>query len=197
MTLVLASTSPFRATILRHAGLEFHTDAAAIDERSVEAPLLQADATPADIAEVLAEAKAADVSARHAGALVLGCDQTLSLEGELFHKPANLEEARRHLLRFSGTSHELCSALALVKNGATVWRHSSVAYMHVRPLSPQFIGRYLSRAGEDVLKSVGAYQYEGLGIQLFERIDGDYFTIIGLPILPLLQKLREWGEIDG
>ncbi len=197
MSLVLASTSPFRAAILKNAGLDFRAEAAGIDERSVEAPLLETDATAEDIATVLAEAKAIDVSERNPGDLVLGGDQTLSLEGKLFHKPADMEEARFHLLSFSGKTHQLWSALALVRNGETVWRHVSVAHMHMRPLSPQFIGRYLARAGDTALKSVGAYQYEGLGIQLFDGIDGDYFTIVGLPILPLLEKLRELGEIDG
>ena len=197
MSLVLASTSPFRAAILKNAGLDFWAEAAGIDERSVEAPLLETDATAEDIAAVLAEAKAMDVSERNPGALVLGGDQTLSLEGKLFHKPADMEEARFHLLSFSGKTHQLWSALSLVRNGETVWRHVSVAHMRVRPLSPQFIGRYLARAGDAALKSVGAYQYEGLGIQLFDGIDGDYFTIVGLPILPLLKKLRDLGEIDG
>ncbi|MFZ2100424.1 MAG: Maf-like protein [Oricola sp.] len=197
MSLVLASTSPFRAAILKNAGLEFRAEGSAIDERSVEEPLLAAEATPEDVAAVLAEAKALDVSGRNPGALVLGGDQTLSLEGRLFHKPADMEEARYHRLSISGRTHQLWSALALVRDGETVWRHVSVANMHMRKLTPEFIGRYLARAGEAALKSVGAYQYEGLGIQLFDRIDGDYFTIVGLPVLPLLQKLREMGEIDG
>jgi septum formation protein len=197
MSLVLASTSPFRAAILKNAGLDFRAEAAGIDERSVEAPLLETDATAEDIAAVLAEAKAMDVSERNPGALVLGGDQTLSLEGKLFHKPADMEEARFHLLSFSGKTHQLWSALSLVRNGEAVWRHVSVAHMRVRPLSPQFIGRYLARTGDAALKSVGAYQYEGLGIQLFDGIDGDYFTIVGLPILPFLKKLRDLGEIDG
>ena len=197
MSLVLASTSPFRAAILKNAGIEFLAQGAKIDERAVESPLLESDATPEDIAMVLAEAKALDVSERNPGELVLGGDQTLSLEGKLFHKPADMEEARYHLLSFSGKTHQLWSALALVRDGETVWRHVAVAHMKMRRLSPEFIGRYLARAGTDALKSVGAYQYEGLGIQLFDSIDGDYFTIVGLPILPLLEKLRELDEIDG
>lgn len=197
MSLVLASTSPFRAAILKNAGLDFRAEGANVDERAVETPLIEADATAEDIATVLAEAKALDVSERNPGDLVLGGDQTLSLDGNLFHKPANMEEARYHLLSFSGKTHQLWSAMSLVCNGETVWRHVAVAHMHVRKLSPEFIGRYLARVGDMALKSVGAYQYEGLGIQLFDEIDGDYFTIVGLPILPLLEKLRELGEIDG
>lgn len=197
MSLVLASRSPFRAAILRNAGLEFVTDAAELSERAVEAPLLETGATPDDIASILAEAKALDVSPRHPGAIVIGADQTLSLEGELLHKPEDMEAARRQILRLSGKMHELNSAIALVQNGTTLWRHVSVARMQVREMTPQFIGRYLAQAGEIALKSVGAYQYEGPGIQLFDRVDGDYFTIVGLPILPLLAKLRDLGEIDG
>lgn len=197
MSLVLASTSPFRAAILMNAGVAFRAEAARIDERVVEEPLLQADATPEDIAAVLAEAKAAEVSDRNKGALVLGGDQTLSLEGRLFHKPADMEEARRNLLEFSGKTHQLWSALALVRDGETLWRHVSVAHMQIRELSPQFIGRYLARVGDAALNSVGCYQYEGEGIQLFEKTEGDYYTIIGLPLLPLLAELRHLGEIDA
>lgn len=197
MSIVLASTSPFRAAILMNAGIGFRAEGSTIDERAVEAPLLEADATPEDVAAILAEAKALDVSERNAGALVLGGDQTLSLEGALFHKPADMEEARRNLLRSSGKTHQLWSALALARDGETIWRHVSVAHMTMRTLAPDFIGRYLASVGDSALSSVGCYQYEGEGIQLFERIEGDYFTIIGLPLLPLLAKLRELGEIDG
>ena len=197
MSLVLASTSPFRAAILTNAGIDFRAEAARIDERTVEIPLLEADATPEDVAMVLAEAKALDVSERNPGAPVLGGDQTLSLDGELFHKPADMEEARRNLLKFSGKTHQLWSALALAREGETIWRHVSVAHMQVRELTPQFIGRYLAKVGDAALNSVGCYQYEGEGIQLFDKTEGDYFTIIGLPLLPLLAELRRLDEIDG
>jgi septum formation protein len=197
MSIILASTSPFRAAVLTNAGLEFDTDAADIDERSVEAPLVAADAAPEDIAVILAEAKALDVSSRHPGAFVIGGDQTLSIEEELLHKPADMDQARRQLLKMSGKTHQLSSALVIAQNGAAIWRHVSVAHMTMRDLSPPFIGRYLAKAGDAALKSVGSYQYESVGIQLFEKIDGDYFTIVGLPILPLLAELRELGELDG
>ena len=197
MSMILASTSPFRAKILKDAGLDFTTDVSRLDERSVEQPLLKAQASPEDIAQVLAEAKGLDVSERHPGVLVLGGDQTLSLDDQLFHKPADMEAARRHLLAFSGKVHQLNSALALVRDGETVWRHVSVAHMHVRPLSPAFIGHYLAVIGKAALSSVGAYQIEGRGIQLFEKIHGDHYTIIGLSLLPLLAQLRAMGEIDG
>ena len=196
-SLVLASASPFRARILRDAGLNFDTASAAIDERSVEAPLLDAGLDAGDIAQVLAETKALDVSAAHAGRLVLGADQTLSLDGELLHKPADMEQARRRLLAMSGKTHELHSALALVHDGETLWRHVSVAHLTMRTLSPGFVGRHLARVGDIALKSVGAYQIEGQGIQLFEAIRGDHFTIVGLPLLPLLAELRAMRVIDG
>jgi septum formation protein len=146
---------------------------------------------------VLAEAKAEEVSSRHPGKLVLGCDQTLSLGDRVFHKPRDMEEARRHLLDLSGHTHELNSAVAFVRDGTTLWRHVSVARMTMRPLQPGFIGRHLASVGPRALSSVGAYQIEGEGIQLFEAVDGDYFTIVGLPLLPVLARLREIGAIDG
>ena len=197
MPLILASKSPFRAAILKNAGISFRTEAAAIDERAAEAPLVSAGALPEDVALVLAEAKALAVSEMFRDDIVLGADQTLSLGDELFHKPQDMEAARRHLLRLSGETHVLSSALVLARGGETVWRHVSVARMTMRSLSPAFIGRHLASVGEAALSSVGAYQYEGEGIQLFEKIDGDYFTIVGLPLLPLFAELRRLGEIDA
>jgi septum formation protein len=197
MPLILASKSPFRAEILQKAGIDFCAEPAAIDERSAEAPLLKGGAAPEEVALVLAEAKALDVSGRFPDALVLGADQTLSLDDELFHKPSGMEAARRQLLKLSGKTHILSSALVLTRRGETLWRHVSVAHLTMRSFSPSFIGRHLARVGEAALSSVGAYQYEGEGIQLFEMIDGDYFTIVGLPLLPLLAELRRLGEIDA
>ena len=146
---------------------------------------------------MLAEAKALDVSARRPGAIVIGCDQTLSLGDRLFHKPVDMEYARRTLLALSGETHRLNSAVVLAKDGAVLWRHVGVAAMTMRRLDPGFVGRYLAGAGEGILSSVGAYQIEGSGIQLMERIEGDHFTIIGLPLLRLLAELRALGAIDG
>jgi septum formation protein len=197
MPLILASKSPFRAQILRNAGIAFRAEAAAVDERAAEAPLLKSGAAPEDVASVLAEAKALDVSARFPDALVIGADQTLSLDDALFHKPADMEAARRHLLKLSGKTHILSSALVLARRGDAIWRHVSVARLTMRELSPAFIGKHLAHVGETALSSVGAYQYEGEGIQMFDEIDGDYFTIVGLPLLPLLAQLRRLGEIDA
>jgi septum formation protein len=196
MQITLASKSPFRAMILTNAGVPFRAEAANIDERSVEAPLFNSGATAEDVAQVLAEAKAVDVSARFPGETVVGSDQTLSLGDDVFHKPRDMDEARHHLLRLSGRTHRLNSAIAIARNGDTIWRHVSVARLTMRALSPEFIGRHLAGVGFAALQSVGAYQYEGRGIQLFEKIEGDYFTIVGLPILPLLTELRRLGVIN-
>lgn len=194
--LVLASGSRWRAKMLRDAGLNIETDAADIDERAVEAPLLKADLPAEDIAAVLAEAKAMEVSERHPGALVLGADQVLSLDGEIHSKPETMEAARRKLLNMRGKTHVLHSALACVRDGETIWRYSENATMKMRDFSPEFLGHYLAETGDMALASVGSYQIEGPGIQLFEKIDGDYFTIIGLPLLPLLAFLRDRGVLE-
>lgn len=195
--LILASGSPYRKALLENAGIDIEAVPAHVDERAVEATLEGSGLTPDDVAGVLAEAKADEVSGRKRGALVLGCDQTLSLGEDVLHKPADMEAARRQLLRMSGKTHSLNSALVLMRDGETLWRHVSVANLTMRELSPTFIGRYLAAVGDKALTSVGAYQIEGRGIQLFEKIDGDYFTIVGLPLLPLLAELRRMGVIDG
>ena len=197
MTLILASQSPFRRMLMDNAGLVFEAEAARIDERAVEAALAARNPSPQDVAETLAIEKARDVSARHPGALVIGSDQTLSLEGLVFHKPADMAEAKSHLASMSGRTQSLNCGIALVRDGETLWSHVSVAHLTMRPLSEDFIDRHLARVGEKVLASVGAYQLEGEGVQLFEHIDGDYFTILGLPLLPLLAKLRDLGAIDA
>lgn len=196
-TLILASKSPYRSMLLKNAGVNFINEAANINERAIEEPLQNSGVTPEDMAMVLAEAKAQDVSARYKAALVIGSDQTLSLQDRVFHKPVDMEDARRHLLAMSGKTHQLNSAVTLAIDGQTVWRHISVARMSMRELSPAFIGRHLARVGNGVLSSVGAYQFEGEGVQLFDKINGDYFTIVGLPLLPLLKELRARGAIDA
>lgn len=195
--LVLASGSPFRKAMLVSAGVDVEAVPAEIDERAVEAPLQDSGVSPEDVAVILAEAKALEVSERRPGALVLGCDQTLSLGDEVFHKPADMEGARRHLLALSGKIHQLNSAAVLVRNGEVLWRHVGIANLTMRKLEPAFIGRHLARVGDKALSSVGAYQIEGEGIQLFEKVEGDHFTIVGLPLLPLLSELRRLGAIDG
>lgn len=195
--IILASASPFRKAMLAKAGVEVEALAADLDERAIEAPLEGSGASPEDVALVLAEAKALNVSERRPGALVLGCDQTLALGDRIFHKPRDMEGARRHLLALSGRTHQLNSAAVLARDGETLWRHVGTASLTMRELEPDFIGRHLSRVGEAALTSVGAYQIESEGIQLFERIEGDHFTIVGLPLLAVLAALRDLGAIDG
>lgn len=195
--IILASASPYRRNLLANAGLDFVCVRPGIDERAVEAPLRDSGVTPEEVALVLATAKAMDVGESNPGKLVIGSDQTLSLDDELFHKPADMEGARRHLLALSGKTHRLNSAVVIVRDGETLWSHVGIARMTMRTLSPAFIGRYLARVGDRALSSVGAYQIEGEGIQLFETIEGDHFTIVGLPMLPLLAALRNLGAVDG
>ncbi|WP_048647228.1 Maf-like protein [Nitratireductor soli] len=195
--IILASGSPFRRMLLENAGLRFRVERSSIDERAVEETLEGSHADPEAVAQVLAEAKAVEVSERFADALVIGADQTLSLGDEVFHKPADMEAARRHLLKLSGRTHQLNSAVVLARNGAAIWRHVGIARLTMRKLDPGFVGRHLARVGEKALGSVGTYQIEGEGIQLFEKIDGDNFTIVGLPLLPLLAELRALEAIDG
>ena len=195
--ILLASASRFRKALLDNAGIAVEAVPAEIDERAVEEAVERTGVTPADIAQILAEAKATEVSERYPDAWVVGSDQVLSLDGELLHKAADMGEARRRLLKLSGHTHVLDTGVVLARAGKAVWRHVSTARMTMRPLTPEFVGRYLSQAGSGVLASVGAYQIEGPGIQLFERIEGDHFTIVGLPMLPLLEALRAHGAIDG
>lgn len=197
MSLILASKSQVRADLLANAGIAFTTEGAEIDERAVEDAVSGTGVTPGEVAEILAEAKALAVSEQHTDALVIGADQTLSLNDEILHKTGNVEAARRRLLLLSGKTHMLNSAVVLARAGETVWRHLTEVRLTMRKLSPEFIGRHLSRTGDQVLTSVGAYQVEGEGIQLFEKIEGDYFAVLGLPMLPLLEELRRLGEIDG
>ena len=195
--IVLASGSPFRRKMLADAGLVFDAEAPETDERAVESAVANAGMMPDDLALILAEAKALDVAARNPGALVIGCDQTLSLGDEVLHKPRDMEDARRRLLALSGKTHQLNSAVVLVRDQQVLWRHVGIARLTMRALDPGFVGRHLAQVGDKALSSVGAYQIEGEGIQLFEAIEGDHFTIVGLPLLPLLTKLRDLGAIDG
>lgn len=195
--IILASASPFRLAMLRNAGIETEANPSRIDERAVEEAVGDAAISPENLAWILAEAKAEEVSERFPGALVIGSDQTLSLGDEVLHKAADMEEARRRLLKLSGRTHHLNSAVVLARDGKALWGHVSVASMTMRKLDPAYVGRYLSRVGDQVLRSVGVYQIEGEGIQLFDSIEGDHFTIVGMPLLPLVAELRRLGAIDG
>lgn len=194
---ILASASPTRAALLRGAGIPILVDAAAIDEAEVKASLLAAKAAPSAIAETLAELKAQHTVRRHAGRLVIGADQVLECDGVLFDKPADVAAARAQLLTLRGRRHQLVSAVVLVRDGQRLWHHVDRAELRMREFSTDFLDRYLESAGGAVLSSVGAYQLEGVGAQLFAAVDGDYFTILGLPLLPLLDILREQGVLPS
>jgi septum formation protein len=193
--LVLASQSTTRVAILRNAGVDFEALPSRVDERGVEGPLAIAGASPGAIALALAEAKARSCAKADAAAHVIGADQTLDAGGERWHKPANLEEARHQLMALSGRSHRLHSAVVGLHGDAPPWRCLDTAVLTMRSLSVAEIDGYLGRVGGKAIESVGAYQIEGPGIQLFDRIEGDYFTILGLPLLPLLKWLRDEGVL--
>ncbi len=191
--IVLASQSASRRAMLEAAGVAFTCDPARIDERAVEAALATRD--PAVVALALAEAKAADVARRNPGALVLGSDSLVAVEGRRFDKPRDRDDAAAHLRAFSGRTMELHSAAALVRDGATVWRHGGAARLEVRTLSEQFIADYLAAEWPAVAACVGVFRIEARGVQLFERIAGDHFTVLGMPLLAVLGALRAQGEL--
>lgn len=184
--------------MLTAAGLRFDVVPAGIDEASIRSTIESetACAEPSDVASILASEKALFVSAQNPGAFVVGSDQVLALGSRMLSKSTTLDEARETLDRLRGRSHELVSAVALARDGEVLWTAVDSAEMAMRPFSDEFLGSYLAHAGSSVLGSVGCYELEGLGVQLFERIDGDYFTILGMPLLPLLAELRTRGVIS-
>lgn len=178
--------------MLAAAGVEVRAVPADVDEAAIRDTLTANDnaVDPLDIAEVLARTKAQAVSGRYPEALVIGADQILALDDRIFAKPDDIAAARQSLSDLRGRTHQLHCAVALAHAGEAVWAYGDTAHMSMRAVSDAFIERYLDKAGPIVCESVGAYQLEGLGVQLFDRIDGDYFTILGLPLLPLLAELR-------
>jgi septum formation protein len=193
--LILASKSAARAAMLAHAGIAVECEPAEIDERGLDRTWSAAGHGPGEIACLLAEAKAAAVAGKRPGRIVIGADQTLALGDRRYSKPESRAEARAQLLSFRGRTHHLHSAVALARDGEILFATVASAAMHVRDFSDAFLDSYLATMGDRVLSSVGCYQVEGLGLQLFERIDGDYFTILGLPLLPLLDFLRQEGSL--
>ncbi len=193
--LVLASGSRVRAAMLRQAGLAFQVLPADVDESVTKREMAGAD--PMRIAEALAVIKARAVSPSCPGALVIGADQMLVCDSNLFDKPADIDEARSHLRRLRGMTHHLCTAAVIVRDGEVLWQHSERPELVMRPFSDGFIDSYLAAIGDDALLSVGAYQLEGRGAQLFDRVAGDFFSILGLPLLPLLAFLRHRNLIEA
>lgn len=195
MRLILASMSQSRARILLAAGMKFETMPAHVDEESAKQSMLAANQPHRVIADALAESKALRISGSHPDAFTIGADQVLSFAGELVSKCATLEEARTLLMRLRGRGHDLYSAAVLARGGQPVWRHVERSHMTMYPVSDAFIDDYLARQGEGILSSVGCYRLEDDGAQFFSHIAGDYFAILGLPLIPLLSALREQGLI--
>lgn len=189
--LVLASGSKIRRTLLAAAGVALEIAPSDIDERAAEAAA--SSSSPAAVAALLARAKASAVARLHPARLVLGADQVLALGGRRFIKPADRAAARAQLRALAGRAHELHSAIAFVQDGKVLFEHISTARLTMRAFSDTFLDRYLDAAGAAATESVGAYQLEGLGVQLFESVDGDYFTVLGLPLLVALDFLRRHG----
>jgi septum formation protein len=186
--IVLASASPIRATLLRNAGVEVTIAPVRIDEEMIRDSLLAESAKPRDIADTLAETKALRAKASP-GAFVIGCDQVLDFQGEVWVKPATRDVARQQLATLRGQTHSLLSAIVIVQDGQPLWRHLATARLTMRAVSESYLDGYLDRNWPQIGGSVGAYQIESEGIRLFSRIEGDYFTILGLPLLPLLDYL--------
>jgi septum formation protein len=190
---VLASASRWRLELLRRAGLNLRAEPARIDESEVKTSLRADRADAAAAAETLAELKAAKISRQAPGALVIGADQILECEGRWFDKPPDRAGAAAHLRALRGKSHALETAACVVRDGVRIWRHGETPRLTVRPLDEAFIESYLDAAGPEILETVGAYRLDDIGAQLFTKVSGDYFTILGLPLLPLLGFLREHG----
>ena len=195
MSVVLASGSAARARLLADAGVDFEVVRPGVDEDAAKAALLAEGLGPRDIADALAELKAVRVSRSQPDALVVGADQTLELHGALLSKPPTPAAARAQLLGLRGRSHRLHSAVVVAQGGAPVWREVRTARMEMRAFSDGFLDAYLAREAGAVLESVGGYRIEGLGAQLFARVEGDTPTIMGLPLLGLLDLLRAHGEL--
>ncbi len=192
--LILASQSKARAQLLRSAGVSFDVEPVRIDEKEIRTALLQEGQGPREIATALAELKGMRASAR-TERFVIGADQILSLNDEILGKSSTVEQARSQLLKLRGQVHELTAAVCVAKDGAVIWRNVDTAELHMRTFSDSFLDDYLIRNADRVTKSVGGYQIEGEGLQLFDRIKGDYFTILGLPLLDLLAFLRLHGML--
>ena len=192
---VLASGSKTRAAMMEQAGVRVTLAPAAVDEEEIKLAA-RAQGIPVDeVAEALAELKAQRVTRKHPGALVIGADQMLECDGQWFDKPTGRDAAREQLKALRGKTHRLVSCAVVLRDGERLWHQVDRARLTMRPFSDAFLESYLNAAGDNVLHSVGAYQLEGLGAQLFHRVDGDFFTILGLPLLPLLGFLRVHGVI--
>lgn len=195
--IILASGSQIRATLLRNAGLEFDVVTARIDEPAVRAALVAEGAAPRDIADALAELKAARVTGRNPGALVIGCDQVLALGKDIMGKATTLQELRGQLVQLRGQTHRLLSAAVVMRDNQPLWRHVGEVRLTMRDFSDAWLDDYLARNWPSVSDSVGGYKLEEEGVRLFARIEGDYFTVLGIPLLELLSWLTVQGTIPS
>jgi septum formation protein len=195
--LILASGSEIRATLLRNAGLSFDQIVARIDEQSVKSALIANKAPPRDIADALAEMKARKVAGKHLDAMVIGCDQVLAFEGAILSKPHDRDDARAQLKQMRGKRHMLLSAAVIYHEGKPIWRHVGQVRLRMRDVSDAYIDAYIDRNWEDIRHAVGAYQLEAEGVRLFHSIEGDYFHVLGMPLLELLAFLTLRGVIEG
>ena len=195
--IILASGSEIRAQLLRNAGVDFRIEKARLDEEMLRRSLELEGATPRDIADGLAEAKAMKVSARNPDSLVIGCDQVLEFEGKVFTKPNSIEDARDQLKALRNNRHMLLSAAVIYRDGRPVWRHVGVVRLMMRDFSDDYLEDYLSRNWESIRWSVGGYKLEEEGVRLFSRVDGDYFNVLGLPLFELLTLLMASGDLKS
>ncbi len=195
--LVLASGSDIRRQLLTRAGVEVEVIAPKVDEASLKAAMLEEKALPRDIADALAEMKAARVAAKTPGKLVLGCDQVLAFGQTILSKPETIEDARRQLTELRGQRHSLLSAAVIFEDGRPIWRHVGQVRLTMRAFSDAYLDAYLARNWESVRHSVGAYKLEEEGVRLFSQIEGDYFTVLGLPLIELLSYLTLRGTLQS
>lgn len=196
LNIILASGSAIRRKILTDAGVPFEVVVKPVDEAAIKASMLAEGAPIRDIADALAEAKAVRVSRQTSG-LVIGADQIMEMDGQLFDKPRDMAEARARLLSMRGKAHHLVGSVVICEDGAPVWRYASRTTLHVRAFSEAFIDHYLESEGQAVLQAVGAYKFEERGAQLFTKVEGDFFSILGLSLLPVMDYLRTRGVMPS
>ncbi|MBB94712.1 MAG: septum formation protein Maf [Rhodobacteraceae bacterium] len=194
--LILASGSAIRATLLTNAAIPFTVQVPRIDEEAIKASLLAEEAKPRDIADTLAEMKARKIADKAPGARILACDQVLSHDGALLSKPATPDEAEAQILSLSGQRHTLYSAAVLYDKARPIWRHVGSVHLTMARLSPDYVHGYVRRNWDSIRHAVGAYKLEEEGVRLFTKIDGDYFNVLGMPLLELLAFLADRGDID-
>ncbi len=195
--IILASGSEIRAQLLGNAAIDFTTKTARVDEDAIKQSLIAEDASPRDIADALAEMKAKRVGTRHPEALVIGCDQVLALGRQMFNKPETPAQAHEQLTALAGQKHQLLSAAVIYHENQPVWRHVGVVRLHMRDISDAYLSDYVDRNWDSIRHAVGAYKLEEEGVRLFTRIEGDYFNVLGLPLIELLSYLTLRGTLPS